>query len=100
MLYKQRKPSMMLLGDGYCADRMDGDSRWCSLSMRHVTGMPIKFVGMGEKQDALEEFVPDRLAGRILDMGDVVALVEKAAAAMKKKKQCAWQSAWRLANSI
>ena len=67
--------------------RMDGDSRGgAALSMRHVTGMPIKFVGMGEKQDALEEFVPDRLAGRILDMGDVVALVEKAASAIEEEE--------------
>ena len=72
---------------GIVLTRMDGDSRGgAALSMRHVTGMPIKFVGMGEKQDALEEFVPDRLAGRILDMGDVVALVEKAAAAIEEEE--------------
>jgi signal recognition particle subunit SRP54 len=53
------------------------------LSMRHVTGCPIKFAGVGEKQDALEEFDPARLAGRILDMGDVVALVEKASEAIE-----------------
>ena len=47
--------------------------------MRHITGCPIKLVGVGEKQDALEDFDPARMAGRILDMGDVVALVEKAA---------------------
>ena len=47
--------------------------------MREITGCPIKLVGVGEKQDALEEFDPARMAGRILDMGDVVALVEKAA---------------------
>ena len=46
--------------------------------MRAVTGKPIKFVGLGEKMDALEEFHPDRIAGRILGMGDIVALVEKA----------------------
>ncbi|MEC8145523.1 MAG: signal recognition particle protein, partial [Pseudomonadota bacterium] len=50
-----------------------------ALSMREITGCPIKLVGVGEKQDALEEFDPARMAGRILDMGDVVALVEKAA---------------------
>ena len=72
---------------GIVLTRMDGDSRGgAALSMRHVTGMPIKFVGVGEKQDALEEFVPDRLAGRILDMGDVVALVEKAAAAIEEEE--------------
>ncbi|MGC6530000.1 MAG: signal recognition particle protein [Candidatus Puniceispirillaceae bacterium] len=72
---------------GIVLTRMDGDSRGgAALSMRHVTGMPIKYVGVGEKQDALEEFVPDRLAGRILDMGDVVALVEKAAAAIEEEE--------------
>ena len=72
---------------GIVLTRMDGDSRGgAALSMRQVTGQPIKFVGMGEKQDALEEFVPDRLAGRILDMGDVVALVEKAAAAIEEEE--------------
>ena len=58
---------------------MDGDGRGgAALSMRAVTGKPIKFVGLGEKLDALEEFHPDRVAGRILGMGDIVALVEKA----------------------
>ena len=61
---------------GIALTRLDGDARGGSaLSMRHVTGCPIKFAGVGEKQDALEEFDPARLAGRILDMGDVVALV-------------------------
>ena len=46
--------------------------------MRAVTGLPIKFIGVGEKVDALEDFDPDRIAGRILGMGDIVALVEKA----------------------
>ena len=65
---------------GIVLTRLDGDARGgAALSMRHVTGCPIKFAGVGEKQDALEEFDPNRLAGRILDMGDVVALVEKAA---------------------
>ena len=59
---------------------MDGDARGgAALSMRHVTGRPIKLVGMGEKLDALEPFHPERVAARILDMGDVVSLVEKAA---------------------
>ena len=58
---------------------MDGDGRGgAALSMRAVTGKPIKFVGMGEKMDALETFEPERVAGRILGMGDIVALVEKA----------------------
>ena len=52
--------------------------------MRHVTGQPIKLVGMGEKLDALEPFHPERVASRILDMGDVVSLVEKAAETVDK----------------
>ena len=59
--------------------RMDGDGRGgAALSMRAVTGKPIKFVGLGEKMDALETFEPERVAGRILGMGDIGALVEKA----------------------
>ena len=58
---------------------MDGDGRGgAALSMRAVTGKPIRFVGLGEKLDALEEFHPEQVAGRILGMGDIVALVEKA----------------------
>jgi signal recognition particle subunit SRP54 len=65
---------------GIVLTRLDGDARGgAALSMRHIIGCPIKFAGVGEKQDALEAFDPERLAGRILDMGDVVALVEKAA---------------------
>ena len=65
---------------GIILTRVDGDGRGgAALSMRHVTGQPIKFLGVGEKLDALEAFHPDRIAGRILDMGDVVSLVEKAA---------------------
>lgn len=64
---------------GIVLTRVDGDARGgAALSMRHVTGRPIKFLGMGEKLDALEVFHPDRIAGRILGMGDVVSLVEKA----------------------
>lgn len=64
---------------GMVLTRVDGDSRGgAALSMRAVTGKPIKFLGLGEKLDALEPFHPDRLAGRILGMGDVVSLVEKA----------------------
>ncbi|MEQ3624300.1 MAG: signal recognition particle protein [Celeribacter sp.] len=64
---------------GVVLTRMDGDGRGgAALSMRAITGKPIKFVGLGEKMDALEEFHPDRIAGRILGMGDIVALVEKA----------------------
>jgi signal recognition particle subunit SRP54 len=64
---------------GVVLTRMDGDGRGgAALSMRAVTGKPIRFVGLGEKLDALEEFHPERVAGRILGMGDIVALVEKA----------------------
>jgi signal recognition particle subunit SRP54 len=65
---------------GIVLTRADGDARGgAALSMRQVTDCPIKFLGVGEKQDALEEFDPERMAGRILGMGDVVGLVEKAA---------------------
>ena len=65
--------------DGIFLTKMDGDARGgAALSIRAVTGKPIKFVGTGEKLDALEMFYPDRMASRILGMGDVVSLVEKA----------------------
>jgi len=64
---------------GLILTKMDGDARGgAALSIRAVTGVPIKFIGTGEKTDALEPFYPDRLAGRILGMGDVLSLVEKA----------------------
>ena len=64
---------------GVVLTRMDGDGRGgAALSMRAVTGKPIKFVGLGERMDALEEFHAERIAGRILGMGDIVSLVEKA----------------------
>ena len=64
---------------GIVLTRVDGDGRGgAALSMRAVTGKPIKLIGTGEKTDALEDFHPDRIAGRILGMGDVVGLVEKA----------------------
>ncbi len=65
---------------GIVMTRVDGDARGgAALSMRAVTGAPIKLLGAGEKLDALEDFHPDRIAGRILGMGDIVSLVEKAA---------------------
>ena len=68
---------------GIVLTRMDGDGRGgAALSMRFVTGKPIKLIGVGEKMDALDEFSPARIANRILGMGDIVALVEKAAAAI------------------
>ena len=65
--------------DGVILTKLDGDTRGgAALSIKAVTGKPIKFVGVGEKLDRLEEFYPDRMASRILGMGDVVSLVEKA----------------------
>jgi signal recognition particle subunit SRP54 len=72
---------------GIILTRADGDARGgAALSMRAVTGAPIKFLGLGEKLDALEAFHPARVAARILDMGDVVSLVEKAAETIDKEK--------------
>lgn len=72
---------------GIVMTRMDGDARGgAALSMRAVTGAPIKLVGIGEKIDALEEFHPERVAGRILGMGDVVGLVEKAAETLDEQE--------------
>lgn len=68
---------------GLVLTKMDGDARGgAALSIRSVTGVPVKFIGTGEKADALEPFYPDRLASRILGMGDIVTLVERAQAAM------------------
>jgi signal recognition particle subunit SRP54 len=64
---------------GIVLTRMDGDARGgAALSMRAITGAPVKLIGIGEKQDALEDFHPERVAGRILGMGDIVGLVERA----------------------
>src|ERR1700683_2457456 len=72
---------------GIVLTRVDGDGRGgAALSMRAVTGKPIKLIGTGEKTDALEDFYPSRIAGRILGMGDVVSLVEKAAANIDAEK--------------
>ncbi|MGY4424263.1 signal recognition particle subunit SRP54 [Bradyrhizobium sp. JR6.1] len=72
---------------GIVLTRVDGDGRGgAALSMRAVTGKPIKLLGTGEKTDALEDFHPNRIAGRILGMGDVVSLVEKAAANIDAEK--------------
>ncbi|GAA4526768.1 signal recognition particle protein [Chelativorans composti] len=75
---------------GIVLTRMDGDGRGgAALSMRAVTGKPIKLIGTGEKMDALEEFHPRRVADRILGMGDIVSLVEKAAATLDQEKAAA-----------
>lgn len=72
---------------GIVLTKLDGDARGgAALSMRAVTGKPIRFVGVGEKLDALEPFYPERMAGRILGMGDVVSLVEKAQEAFDAEK--------------
>ena len=70
---------------GLILTKLDGDARGgAALSLRSVTGRPIKFIGVGEKTDQFEAFHPDRLAGRILGMGDVISLVEKAAEAISE----------------
>jgi len=72
---------------GVVLTRIDGDSRGgAALSIRAITGKPIKLMGVGEKLDALETFHPDRIAGRILDMGDVISLVEKAAETIEQEE--------------
>ena len=72
---------------GVVLTKMDGDARGgAALSIRHVTGQPIKFIGVGEKYDALEPFHPDRIVSRILGMGDILSLIEKAEQQVDKKK--------------
>jgi signal recognition particle subunit SRP54 len=72
---------------GIVLTRVDGDGRGgAALSMRAVTGKPIKLIGVGERMDALEDFDPARIAGRILGMGDIVSLVEKAAANIDREQ--------------
>ena len=73
---------------GVILTKMDGDARGgAALSIRYVTGQPLKFVGLGEKSDAFEPFHPDRAASRILGMGDIVSFVEKAQEAFDSKQQ-------------
>jgi signal recognition particle subunit SRP54 len=72
---------------GVVLTKMDGDARGgAALSIRKVTGQPIKFIGTGEKFDALEPFHPDRIVGRILGMGDILSLIERAESTVDKKK--------------
>lgn len=72
---------------GIVLTKLDGDSRGgAALSVRHITGKPIKFIGIGEKTDALEPFHPDRVASRILGMGDVLSLIEEAQQKIDHKK--------------
>lgn len=73
--------------DGAVLTKLDGDARGgAALSIRAVTGKPIKFVGMGEKLEALEPFFPDRMASRILGMGDVLTLIEKAQESVSREE--------------
>jgi signal recognition particle subunit SRP54 len=72
---------------GVILTKMDGDARGgAALSIRQVTGQPIKFIGVGEKYDALEPFHPDRIVSRILGMGDILSLIERAESHIDKKK--------------
>src|SRR5438874_12850514 len=72
---------------GVVLTKLDGDARGgAALSIRSVTGQPIKFIGVGEKYDALEPFHPDRIVSRILGMGDILSLIEKAEQQIDKKK--------------
>src|SRR5271170_5791994 len=72
---------------GIILTKMDGDARGgAALSIRHVTGQPVKFIGVGEKPDAFEPFHPDRIVGRILGMGDIMTLIEKAEEKLDRKK--------------
>src|SRR5450631_4886865 len=72
---------------GVVLTKMDGDARGgAALSIRHVTGQPIKFIGTGEKPSAFEAFHPDRIVGRILGMGDIMTLIERAEETLDKKK--------------
>ncbi len=83
---------------GVILTKLDGDARGgAALSVRAVTGVPIKFIGVGEKPDALEPFYPDRLASRILGMGDVLTLIEKAQQAFDREQAKALEKKLRTA---
>ena len=74
--------------DGVVMTKLDGDARGgAALSVKAVTGKPIKLASVGEKLDALEWFHPDRMAGRILGMGDVLTLIERAEAAVERRRE-------------
>ena len=81
---------------GVVLTKMDGDTRGgAALSIRHITGKPIKFIGVGEKLDTIEPFHPDRLASRILGMGDMLTLIEKAEQAYDEKKAAELEKKFR-----
>ena len=76
---------------GVVLTKMDGDARGgAALSIRQVTGQPIKFIGVGEKYDALEPFHPDRIVSRILGMGDILSLIEKAERRSTRRRRRTW----------
>jgi signal recognition particle subunit SRP54 len=78
--------------NGFILTKMDGDARGgAALSIKQVTGQPVKFVGIGEKYDALELFHPDRLVSRIMGMGDILSLIEKAEAVVDKEQAAEMQ---------
>jgi signal recognition particle subunit SRP54 len=82
--------------DGVVLTKLDGDARGgAALSVRAVTGMPIKYISVGEKLDQLEEFHPERMASRILGMGDVLTLIEKAEAAVDEDEQATMEARMR-----
>ncbi len=81
---------------GVVLTKMDGDTRGgAALSIRHITGKPIKFIGVGEKLDTIEPFHPDRMASRILGMGDMLTLIEKAEQAYDEKKAAELEKKFR-----
>ena len=81
---------------GVVLTKMDGDTRGgAALSVKYITGKPIKFIGTGEKMDAIEPFHPDRMASRILGMGDILSLIEKAEAAYDEKAALAMEQKLR-----
>jgi signal recognition particle subunit SRP54 len=85
--------------DGVCLTKMDGDARGgAALSIRTITGKPVKFIGSGEKLEDLQEFFPDRMASRILGMGDVLSLVEKAQEHFDEKQALDMQRKMRTAS--
>ena len=82
---------------GVVLTKLDGDTRGgAALSVRYVTGKPIKFIGTGEKLDAIEQFYPDRMASRILGMGDMLTLIEKAQQNFDEKKQKSLKEKWQI----
>ena len=86
--------------DGVILTKLDGDARGgAALSVRAVTGKPIKYVSVGEKLDQLEEFHPERMASRILGMGDVLTLIEKAEAAVDEDEQAVMEARMRAGQS-